>query len=159
MRAPLVKIVVMPRPPASPGETAHRDLCYIAVMAEKPDNAEPRRRWYQFGLRTLLIAVALLGVGCWYIAGQARIVSERKAIRGELESWTIIVQFDKPGSPPPAVVPQVSRLRRLLGDEAVGVIYLVPDDGRFYRDRESYQYEDAIRKAFPEAEIRYMVSS
>jgi hypothetical protein len=48
-------------------------------MAETPTTTEPRRRWYQFRLRTLLIAVALLAVPCSYIAGQYRIVGMRRA--------------------------------------------------------------------------------
>jgi len=37
-------------------------FCYTADMDEKPDNAEPNRRWYQYSLRTLLIGVTLAGV-------------------------------------------------------------------------------------------------
>ena len=38
-------------------------------MDEKPDNAEPRRRWHQFSLRTLLVGVAVAGV-TWRVRGQ-----------------------------------------------------------------------------------------
>jgi hypothetical protein len=31
-------------------------------MPDRPATAEPRRRWYQTGLRTLLIGVALVGL-------------------------------------------------------------------------------------------------
>ena len=44
--------------------------------------AEPpkrKRRWYQFGLRTLMIAVTLLAVPLGYVGWQAKIVRERKA--------------------------------------------------------------------------------
>ena len=37
-------------------------------MPEKPGTAEPRRRWYQFSLRALLIAVAALSVAAWVCA-------------------------------------------------------------------------------------------
>jgi hypothetical protein len=45
--------------------------------AEPPKN---KRRWLQFGLRSLLIGVALLAIPCGYVGWQAKIVRERKAM-------------------------------------------------------------------------------
>jgi hypothetical protein len=58
-------------------------------MEEKPVTAEPekkpRRRWYQFGLRTLLIGVALVSAACGYVADEASIVRKRNALRERIE--------------------------------------------------------------------------
>ena len=43
----------------------------------------------------MLIVVTLIAIPCGYIAHQAEIVQERKAIRGDLEGWMEIVQFEK----------------------------------------------------------------
>jgi hypothetical protein len=43
------------------------------------DPQKPRRRWFQFGLRTLLIGVVLLAIPCGYVGWRAKIVRERKA--------------------------------------------------------------------------------
>jgi hypothetical protein len=59
-------------------------------MDEKPKTAgpgkKPRRRWFQFKLRTLLIGMALLTIPCGYVSWQAKIVRERKALLVEIES-------------------------------------------------------------------------
>ena len=51
----------------------------------KPDQPtavkSPRRRWYQFTQRTVLVGVALLAVPCAYVAHEYRIVAERRAWR------------------------------------------------------------------------------
>ncbi len=118
-----------------------------------------KRRWFQFRLRTLFIVITAAAVACAYVGWQAKIVRERKALRERFKGWEIIVQFERQGTPPPAVFPHVSWLRRLLGDEAVGTIYVIPDEGQFYWGDEKERYEDEIREAFPEAEIRYMMTS
>ena len=51
-------------------------------MDQKPNTAEPkkpRRRWFQFRLRTLLIGMMLLSVPLGDVAHELRIVAERKA--------------------------------------------------------------------------------
>jgi hypothetical protein len=58
-------------------------------METEPPKAEPprrKRRWFQFSLRTLLIGVTLLAVACAYVAWQARIVRERRALLLLIES-------------------------------------------------------------------------
>ena len=50
-------------------------------MQTDPSKADPpkrKRRWFQFSLRTLMIAVMLLAVPCAYVGWQAKIVNERK---------------------------------------------------------------------------------
>ena len=49
-------------------------------MPDKPNTAEPgkpRRRWFQFRLRTLLIGVAVVALPCTYVAHAANVVRER----------------------------------------------------------------------------------
>jgi len=51
-------------------------------MPTNPNTAEPtkpRRRWFQFRLRTLLVVVVLLGAACGYVAHEWRIVASRTA--------------------------------------------------------------------------------
>ena len=45
----------------------------------KPDPPQRKRRWFQFSLRTLMIAVTLLAVPCAYVGWQVKIVRDRKA--------------------------------------------------------------------------------
>ena len=53
-----------------------------------PDQLPPRRR-FQFRLRTLLIVVALLAVPCWYVANEARIVRQRRAMTEGFEGTQV----------------------------------------------------------------------
>jgi hypothetical protein len=49
-------------------------------MPIEPLNAEPpkrKRRWFQFSLRTLMIGVTVLAVGCWIGVDRARLIRER----------------------------------------------------------------------------------
>jgi hypothetical protein len=49
-------------------------------MPKEPSTAEltkPRRRWFQFRLRTLLIGTAVLGSACGYVVHEAKIVAQR----------------------------------------------------------------------------------
>jgi hypothetical protein len=56
-------------------------------MQTEPPKTEPpkrERRWFQFSLRTLMILVTLLAVACGYVAWQANIVRDRKAVLREI---------------------------------------------------------------------------
>ena len=84
-------------------------------MADAPNTAEPgkpRRRWFQFRLRTLLVGVTLLAIPCAYVAHEYRIVAARK-------SW--MAQHPQGGYDVFGVgrstEPTLSLVRRLLGDE------------------------------------------
>jgi hypothetical protein len=94
-------------------------------MDQKPNNAEPqkpRRRWFQFRLRTLLIGMGLLGIACCYVAHEWRIVEARKAIEARLglgceTDWarrSLGVDADKAEEP--------GFVRRLMGDRKVFII-------------------------------------
>jgi hypothetical protein len=51
-----------------------------AAMQTEP---KPKRRWHEFSMRSLMIAVTLLCVVFFYVGTQAKIVSERR----ELLNW------------------------------------------------------------------------
>jgi hypothetical protein len=119
------------------------------------DPAPPRRR-FQFRLRTLMIGVTLLGVGCWYITEQARIVRARQAGRGWFEPKIGIVFDDSKPLPQYFHVlfrnktfpPSVPWMRRMLGDRAVFVF-------QFWRMTKWTDPKDLerVRELFPEAAI------
>ena len=105
-------------------------------MAEKPDNAEPLRRWYQFGLRTLLIGVGLLAVPCAYVGWQANIVRERKSMLkgpGVYGEWRL--------------APDVSWIRKLLGDTGYSGVFVPLDTTTDELER--------FKIAFPEADVDF----
>ncbi|HEY2759687.1 MAG TPA: hypothetical protein VGI75_03070 [Pirellulales bacterium] len=114
-------------------------------MPDKPNTAEPqkpRRRWFQFRLRTLLVVVTLLAIPCAYFAHEWRIVEarERWIETHECEATqgfgTIRESGDvEPDNPIPAV-------RRWMGDEPIESIWFVRD-------------EDAAEATmlFPEADV------
>jgi len=57
-------------------------------MADTPHTAEPvkpRRRWFQFRLRTLLIGATLLSLPRWWLGRQIKILPERIAIRNRFD--------------------------------------------------------------------------
>jgi hypothetical protein len=79
-------------------------------MPDDPDTAaprKPRRRRFQFRLRTLLFGVALLGAACGYVAHEASIVRERRAMLKRVVDRGGQVSYG-PEDP--------QMLRRLLGD-------------------------------------------
>ncbi len=104
-------------------------------MPDNPDTAEPskHRRWYQFGLRTLLIVVTFAAVACGYVARQWRIVQARNAYVA-LHRNVYGAEVQKP-----------TWLRRILGDETYSAVVLQHD---------ASAEERATAKAlFPEAKI------
>jgi hypothetical protein len=67
-------------------------------MEEKPVTVEtvkkPRRHWYQFGLRTLLIFVTLAGCGFAWIGLKVRTGFEQRRIVSELQALGARVEYD-----------------------------------------------------------------
>jgi len=98
-------------------------------MPDNPITAEPgklRRRWFQFRLRTMLVAVVLLGT---WLGWQATVARGRLAVRHRLEAagWLFYskqrilsdpnLRFRADGDSE-----AVSWFGRLLGDETVRVV-------------------------------------
>ena len=79
------------------------------MEAEPPEDDPPKRkrRWYQFSLRMLQIAVAMLALPLGYVGWKAKIVREREAF---LEN-----RYYLPGESSPFEPVQASWMLRLLG--------------------------------------------
>jgi hypothetical protein len=82
-------------------------------MQTEPSKAEPKckRRWFQFSLRTLMIAVTLLAVPMGYFGWQAKNVGEREAF---LENRHYL-----PGESSPFEPVQAPWMLRLLGAKPI----------------------------------------
>jgi len=127
------------------------------MMDDKPNTPAPgmpRRRWFQFRLRTRLSMVALLAISCDYVAHEAKIVRER----AEVLEWV-----QKRESPEPIGIPGLacriiladwtvaiddSRLtwfQRLLGDHFVQWVSCNSNVAPFELNR--------VKAAFPEASV------
>jgi hypothetical protein len=65
-----------------------------SAMQTEPPKAEPpkrKRRWFQFSLRWLMIAVTLLAVPLGYVGWQAKIVRERRDEAERLANYPQVV--------------------------------------------------------------------
>jgi hypothetical protein len=112
-------------------------------MDQKLASPEPKRRWWQFGLWTLLIWMAMFGTACAYIAHEARIVAKRDAALQRLQSEEADGRITiTRGTPFARPIPWV---RRILGDQAIDVFYMSPDAALEERRR--------VGALFPEATI------
>jgi hypothetical protein len=109
------------------------------------ENLTPRRRRFQFSLRTLLVGVTLLAAACGYVGWQATIVRERKALLLEIfknkGSW-----YPSPFVPAGQALSHRSPIRWLLNDWYCTEI-LIPSnmEGR----------ADDIRSLFPDTDIYF----
>jgi hypothetical protein len=93
---------------------------------------------FQFRLRTLLIAVAVLSIPCAYVAKQAKTVRDRQA------AWAKISTFGKEGYASYIDSP-LPRIRQWLGDTPIAVIELPSDVSKADLD--------LIEAEFPEAKL------
>ena len=113
--------------------------------------AAPRRRWFRFGLRTLLVIVTLTGTlyAAW-LGWQERIVQERNELRAECEriGWV----FMPATIWGPAGDEEIPLIRQLLGDHSIKCVS-VP--GGFGSESEDEIFPpalmDRIDKVFPES--------
>jgi hypothetical protein len=94
----------------------------------KADLPKRKRRWFQFSLRTLLIGVTLLAVACAYLAHQARIVNDRKAMMQTLahEGGRVLSAAESAEHMASQPEPRLNWIRQLLGDEYVCGLYIPP---------------------------------
>jgi hypothetical protein len=114
-----------------------------AAMPSEPPKAEPpkrKRRWFQFSLRTLMIAVAIAAVPFGNVGSQAKIVRERRAeLNRAIDGRQLVIC----GNGEMLVIPWI---RRALGDQRVGAIKILTGTDAAELER--------LRVLFPEAEIQ-----
>jgi hypothetical protein len=105
-----------------------------------PDPPKPRRRWYQFRLRTLLMGVVLLAVLCAYVAHEAAIVAARRAWLAAHHA----AAFDESAGPAHPSHPDKAptAIRRWLGDKIFSTVWVHVDADLL-----------GAQTLFPEAEI------
>ena len=107
-------------------------------------NEKPRRRWFVFSLRTLLVLITVLSVWLGSVTNQVR---ERRAALADLRgrgAW-ISTSTRAPGNRHLTAIPI---FRRWLGDVAVQYVNLFPENGAT---------EDEIRRLqplFPECRFK-----
>jgi hypothetical protein len=101
----------------------------------------PKRRWFQFSLRTLMIGVTLLAVVCAYIGWQATIMRMRQA---RVLNLSKILDKANPTNGIPWV-------RQWLGDRAYAVIAV--------GETASDKLEREFGTIFPEAKIVRTISN
>jgi hypothetical protein len=110
---------------------------------------KPRRRWFSFSLRSLLVATTVFGV---WLGWETSVVRERVRVQKKLEAtreyrFTTAAEYAERygGGPPPDTVATIPLVRRWLGDRAIQEIwyYSVPQTAERVR----------IAKVFPEASI------
>ena len=130
---------------------------WVAANRQATPTDRPKRRWFRFSLRTLFVVVTLAAIPLGWLTWQLHIVRERKAIHAELQreglkeftnylslNRAVAAQWKESINKRFAYV-RISRVRRLLGDEPILMIY-VPDTIE-------PQLLTRIEHAFPEAQI------
>jgi hypothetical protein len=119
--------------------------------AKPSPDGRPRRRWFRFSLRTMLIVVTAL---CVWLAWESSVVRERRELRRELTDSRFEFQSASEWAKwqPPAAAPtaQVSLIRRLLGDEAIQHIWYVP---HYQEAEETKELLARLKRVFPEAKL------
>jgi hypothetical protein len=101
-------------------------LCYTGGMDEQPKIAEPkskpRRRWLQFSLRTLLIAVTLVGCALGWLGAKIQEVRRERAAVALVEKKGGFVLYDyqvdeEMRDIPNAVAPGPEWLHAIIGED------------------------------------------
>jgi hypothetical protein len=100
----------------------------------------PRRR-FQFRLRTLMVVVTSVAVACAYVAHEAKIVQNRKALVAAVGKYATLPGWWRSSESPPTL----PLIRRWLGDKPVCSMTL---PGSL-----NPSLIDELRQAFPEASI------
>ncbi len=115
-------------------------------MTAPSESTGPRRRWFVFSLRTLLVLVTVLGVGLGWLALQLNTIHERRAALAKLPTGSYIVRYSDFG--PGHAGPQLSlsaQARGWLGDEPIEFFWI---PGRDF-DRVT----PSLKLLFPEADF------
>jgi len=116
-------------------------------MPDNPNTAEPqkpRRRWFQFRLRTMLISVVVFP--SIYMGWQSHTVAHRRAVLADALAENLVQLPDLDPTEPRD--PCISWIRRAMGDKAVrGVVWRGNDEERA-----------KFAEAFPEARFNTFAS-
>jgi len=110
------------------------------------NNASHRRRWFQFGLRTLFVSVTIFAV---WLGWELKFIRERAAF---LNDWNAIYYGGLMTGKPHLTNPNgpISFWRRMLGDKALIWITL---------HRDNVDGIARAKKLFPEAEVNIVDNS
>ena len=92
------------------------------------DSTKRNRRWFQFSLRSLMIAVTLIAVPLSYVAHEYRIVAARKSLQ-ELPGFEFVCEEEPEDGmrtidDPIERVDSVSWLRRRFGDKMYAIVVI-----------------------------------
>ena len=70
-------------------------------MTDQPDTPKPRRRWFRFSLRTLLVVMLLFGVVFGVLAWMANEARRQRKVVADLRDMGAIVSFsdEEPSMP------------------------------------------------------------
>jgi hypothetical protein len=83
--------------------------------------ATPKRRWYQFTLKTLLLVMVLLCLGPGgFVAYEQNKVLRQKAAVEAIEKLGGVVEYGR------SVSGRSTILRQILGDDTIGMVESVP---------------------------------
>ncbi|NQU24227.1 MAG: hypothetical protein HQ567_23340 [Candidatus Nealsonbacteria bacterium] len=95
-----------------------------------PESQPPKRRWYQYSLRTLFVLVTLVAMACSWYAYEMRKAAERRAAVAEIIERGGSVAYYGAAHPFRGKPPRwFSWLRKLHGDEHLGNVLIVRFDG------------------------------
>ncbi len=112
----------------------------------KADLPKPKRRWFQFSLRTLLVGVTLFAIPLGYVGWQTKIVSERKAIlKRVLADRRFFVRPTRDICDNGTLNKSIPRLRWMMGDTWIDSVRASP--------KTSDDEIERLKVAFPEARI------
>ena len=115
------------------------------------ESTPPRRRWFQFGLRTMFVVVTVFAV---WLGLELNYIHERKAMRESplsqgtampASDWVQAVAMSRPSSPRISP-PKIPFWREWLGDEAVGYIRIKSDEPESDDKRAAYLFPEAERE-------------
>ncbi len=112
----------------------------VAEPSSQSDSPRPKRRWYQYSLRTLFLVMTLFAIACsWYAYEMNEAAKRRAAIEKIVEAGGFVeycTDHPKTRGRPPR---WFSWVRKLHGDEylgnAVGVFFITDEESNAERPR------------------------